>query len=708
MSGLDFFFNPGSVAVAGVSRDESKIGRVIYDRLLENKRAGLLQADLYPVGASGGEIRGARVYRSLDEIGSGIDLVVVAVPAAAVPDLIVDAGRCGVRAAVVVSGGFSEAGNHMLDRRLREAVAVSGVRVLGPNTVGVLDPYTGVETFFTKPVKPFSDGKYARTITYPPQGGVALISQSGALAYFIIDSLGERNAGLRAAACVGNQVDVNIAELVGYFAEDRLTKVVAVYVEGLDDGREFLNEVLRARRAGKQVVVLKAGRTAAGGRAAYTHTASMVGEWDVYYGAFRQAGAVVVDNVRELVDVAFTASLQRPPKNRKAFVLSNAGGFSVMASDLAAIGGLELPHLPEDAVARLEHLKQSGILPAIVVPSNPLDLSGSATPQAFEEAYKALSGEFGIHLLMPFHLPPAMDDTVVERLSNLAAASGATVVACDAGGSEWALRMRRLFVERGVPALSSVEDAVRALCLYSQAYTPSRSGFPPAQLREGEVSPIPRAQLHELLERYGLETAGEKVVFDEAEAVEAAERIGFPVVMKVASYRLPHKTDVGGVVVGVDTAEAVVKTFERLSSLAHRLGVGDEGVVVQETVKGVELLLGAKTDRVFGPVVTVGVGGVFTELVRDFITFVSPVDEEEAGMMLAMLRSSRLLAGFRNLPPADPHHLTRAIASFSRILYENPSIHQLEINPLMVLGSIIKAVDFRGLRTAADPKPTNI
>ncbi|MCS6769209.1 MAG: acetate--CoA ligase family protein [Candidatus Caldarchaeum sp.] len=702
MNILNVFLDPKSIAVAGVSKDVSKIGRVIYDRLMEKKKAGLLNADVFAVSVSLKELDGQRVYGGFSEIEREVDLAVIAVPAQYVPDLVLDAGRSGVKAAVVVSGGFSETGDTVLDKKLKEVVEKTGLRVLGPNTIGVLNPYTGVETFFTVEFKPFSDGRPARTIAYPPKGNVAVVSQSGALAYYIIDSFGERGVGLRAAVCVGNQIDVDVAEVVEFFSEDDLTSVLAVYIEGVSDGRKFLNTVLKARRAGKHVVVLKAGRTKAGEKAAYTHTASMVGDWETFAGALRQSGAIVARTVREMVDVAFAASLQRQPKNRRTFVLSNAGGFSVMASDLAQELGLEVSRLPEDVVAVVESLKKAGKMPSIVVADNPLDLSGSANPDAFEEAYKAVAGSgfYGIHLLMPFHIPPAVDESVVWRLAKTAKDCGATVVACDVGGSDWAVRFRKLFVENGIPAYHSVEDAVQTLSLYIQAHTPTRSHFQPYRPTDGQHHPIPRQELNQLLKAYGLETASEQVVYGEDEALEAAEKLRYPVVMKIASAKIPHKSDVGGVVAGLDSGQSVSAAFRRLSELARRLGVEEEGVVVQETVKGVEMLLGSKIDKFFGPVAIVGFGGVFTELLRDFITFVAPLEESESMLMINTLKHQNLLKGFRAYPAVDTSLLAKTITQFSRIPFENPAIKQLEINPLIVYRDQAKAVDVRGLKSA--------
>ncbi|MEM0481544.1 MAG: acetate--CoA ligase family protein [Nitrososphaerota archaeon] len=701
MGELDAFFNPRSIAVIGVSRHPDKVGRVIYDRLLNNRRLGILKAEIYPINPELRELYGHRVFAGLSEINEKVDLVVIALPASQVPQAILEAGQNGVKAAIVVSGGFSELGNDQLTESLRRAIKQSGVRVLGPNTVGVMDSYTGVNTFFTREVKAFSDGRTAQSFIFPSKGNISVVSQSGALAHYILDTLGERGVGVRAVACVGNQIDVSIPELLSYFANDALTSVVAIYIEGIRGGRELLNRFLELRRKGKQIVVLKAGRTLAGKRTAYTHTASMAGEWETYVGAFKQAGAVVVDNVKELAEVSLALSLQKPPRGKRLAILTNAGGFSVIASDLAQANGLEVIQLPKDSIEKMERLKRDGKIPPVAVVTNPVDLSGSADSAAFEEAYRIVSecGVFDMHLLMPFHVPPMMDERVVYKLAEIARASDAVVVGCDTGNTEWSVAMRALTIKNGIPAYKDMEDAIRVLTLIANIFTPSRESFPVHDAGSSEVSePIPRADLLELVSKHGIQVAREEVVFTEDEAVEAAESIGYPVVMKIASEKIAHKTDVGGVLLGITDRAQVLEAFKKLMQVAEKLEVRGSGVIVQETAHGIELILGSKVDETFGPTVLVGMGGVFTEVVRDFITFVSPVQGDEADEMLNRLRLSKLLDGFRGYPPVDRKALRETIVNFSQILIENPSIAQLEINPLMAYGERIVAVDIRGWR----------
>ncbi|MDW8063165.1 MAG: acetate--CoA ligase family protein [Candidatus Caldarchaeum sp.] len=696
MNGLSAFFKPASIAVAGASREPEKIGHVIYKQLKQNKEKGLLAADIYPVNPYVNQIDGDKVFKGFGEIGKPVDLVVVAVPASFVPDVVKDAAENGAKAAVVVSGGFSETGNDRLENALRQIVQTSNLRILGPNTVGIMDFYTGVDTFFIREFKTSLNGGSLKNMAYPKPGAVALVSQSGALATYFIDAFAERNGGIRAVACVGNQVDVKAEELVSFFVEDELTKVLAVYVEGVADGRSLLNHVLKARKLGKQVVVLKAGRSKTTEKAAYTHTASMVGEWDVFVGAFRQAGAVVVESVKELVDVAYAASLTNFPQGRRLLVLTNAGGFSVSSSDLAELNGLELLQFPEDVIEGLVSLRSSGKIPPIVVPNNPLDLSGSATPEAFEASYGLLSGLGDIHLLMPLHTPPAMNESVVEKLVKKAKAVHKTVLVCCPGSSEYAALFRRLFSENDVPVFRDLEDALRVAGLLAKTITPQRDSFPHVRsAAAGSAKPMSRSALISLLRENCLEPVDEIIVFRESEALKAAREIGFPVVMKLASEKVAHKSDVGGVVLNLSGESQVVEAFRRLMNLAAKLGVEGDGLVVQETFKGLELIVGGKNDRVFGPVVTVGLGGFFTEALRDTVSLVAPAEPHEVKTMLQYLKHKQLLYGFRNIPPADIDTIAKAVTNFSNIIIKNPNITTIEINPLTISHKKAKAVDFR-------------
>jgi len=703
MRDIDAFFNPASIAVIGVSENPAKLGTVIFRRLLESVKLGKLKAEVYPVNPRLRELDGVRVYSSVSEINGGIDLAVVAIPAQFVPSVIRDFGK-KVKTAIVISGGFAESGRRELDEELRRAIKETGVRVLGPNTIGVLDPYSGVNTFFLPRVKTLVDGREAENLPEPFPGNVAIIFQSGALSEMLMDFLYANRVGVRAVACVGNQVDVKIEDFMRYFAEDDLAEVIAVYLEGVEDGRSFLNAAAEASEK-KPVVILKAGKTETGRRAAYTHTASIVGNIDVYRGAFKQAGVIEVDSIGEMVDVVKLFSMQKPARGKRLLILTNAGGLAVLSADLAFLKGLVVPELPEGVKKELERLKEEKTIIPIVVVHNPLDLTAQASSEAFEKAYRILASSklFDLHLLMPSHQPPPVDDTVIDRLAGIALKSGAVVTACELGESEWARIFRKKFDEYGIPAYSELRRAIEALSKFVQYKRIKRGRFPPPLSKnklefrnEAGGRPLYWEEALDILREYDINTPRMRIVSDEREAVEAVEELGLPVVLKIYSDEVAHKTDVGGVLVNLRNKEEVLRGYRILRERVREIGVGWRGILIQEMVEGVEILLGSTWDRVFGPTVSVGVGGIYTEILRDFSVRVAPIDFREAEKMLEELRLRRLLEGFRGMPSVDKEALAKLISRFSKIIYENPSLKQFEINPLIASGRRFFAVDVRG------------
>ncbi|MEM0452003.1 MAG: acetate--CoA ligase family protein [Nitrososphaerota archaeon] len=705
MNYMEYLFNPRSIAVIGVSANPSKLGSVIYHKLMKNKKAGILKAEVYPVNPKLSQIGDVKVYPRISSIDNEVDLVVIAVPAESVPEVLREAGENNVKVAIIISGGFAEIGRNDLDRELRKIIEETGIRVLGPNTLGIVDPYTGVDTFFLPTYKPLSDGRIAESLPEVVAGNVAVISQSGALSEVIMDCLKVSGIGIRAIACVGNQVDLSIEDFLEYFAEDRFTKVIATYIEGVRNGRRLLNALVKASSK-KPVVILKAGKTEVAKRAAYTHTASMVGNIEVYRGAFKQAGVIEVDNMEEMVDVVKVFSMLEPAKGNKLFVLTNAGGLAVITSDLALNYGLTLPDIPSDMKNILEKMRDEGKIPSIVVIQNPIDLTAQGTSEIFEEVYKIVSSTnyYDLYLLMPSHQPPAVDDTVIDRISKIALQNHHKLVVCEHGESEWSKIIRERFDSLGIPAYSDVKRAIRALSALASYKKPENRFFkdPPKEDKIRWLRDLPDGSLRiehavRILNEYDIETPKTILVRDRVELLEESKKISFPVVVKIYSGKITHKTDVGGVIVGVKNLGELEESYRMLENRMRELGLEWEGVMVQEMASGIELLVGSSWDNVFGPTITLGIGGVLTEILRDFSVRVAPVEPEEVIEMVNDLKMKKIFEGFRNIPPVNMEKLSEKISAFSKIIFENPSIKQLEINPLMVYGDKIVAVDVRGI-----------
>ncbi|MCS7125425.1 MAG: acetate--CoA ligase family protein [Aigarchaeota archaeon] len=702
---MKFLFNPRSIAVVGVSRDPLKLGSIIYHKLMRNKTLGILKAEVYPVNPRIRDLDGARVYSKISEIGESIDLVVIAVPAEVVVDIVREAGENEVKTAIIISGGFAETGRKDLDEELRRAISESSIRVLGPNTLGVLDLISGVDTFFLPHQKPLSNGRMAENLPEAILGNVAVISQSGALSEILMDCLKAGGVGIRTIVCVGNQIDLSTEDFLRYFAYDESTKVIAVYLEGVRDGRRFLNALIEASSK-KPVVVMKAGKTEVASRAAYTHTASMVGSIQVYRGAFKQAGVVEVEDMEEMVDVVKAFSMLNPVRGNKLFVLTNAGGLAVLSSDLALQYGLAIPDMPVKVKEDLEELKKHGLIPQIAVVQNPLDLTAQGSSESFEQVFRivASSSLYDLYLVMPSHQPPSLDDTVVDRLSSVARKYNVPMVVCEYGESEWSRLIRERSDKLGIPSYTDIRRAVKALSALTSYKRPIERSFkyPIKENRLRWIDSLPDGPLSEdsaikILKEYNIEAPKTFRIMEEIELEKIMEHLSPPLVLKISSSKITHKTDVGGVLLGINTLEELVEGFRLLKKRVGDLGVEWEGATVQEMVRGVELILGSSWDAIFGPVVTIGLGGIYTEIIRDFSVRVAPIEPYEAEEMINELKMKKMLEGYRGSPRVDLKKLANAITSFSSIIFENSSIKQLEINPLIAKDDKFYAVDVRGL-----------
>lgn len=698
---IEAFFNPKGIAIVGVSSDPSKPSSAIFKRLLENKEAGLLRAPLYPVNPKYKEIDGHKVYPSVSAIEGDVDLVVISIPAELTPGVVEDCGRKGVRAAVVISGGFAEAGRRDLEEKLVSTARKYGMRVMGPNTIGLLDPYSGVDTLFLPRRKRLSTGEELESLPEPRPGNLAIITQSGALGEIIMDTLNESGVGIRALIGVGNQADLGVEEFIEYFAEDERTRAILLYLEGVRDGRRFMKSAHKASKK-KPIIALKAGKSSAGAKAAFTHTASMVGDIEVYRGMFKQVGIVEARDIEELVDFGKAFSYLDPPKGKRLLVLSNAGGAAVLASDIAPQYGLQLPAVGDEEARRLEELKGRGAILPMVVISNPLDLTGSATNEAMIEAYRALafSDKFDMHIVIPTHQPPTIDERVIQGIADVAKEAGKPVVGCEMGESEWSKLFRRLMDGAGIPSYPTPERAVRAL--YGLTLYRRKEAIDLELAEEDRLTWLPRGEMDmetasRVLEEYGIRVPESGFAGTPEDASRIAEMIGFPVVLKAKVAGISHKTDIGGVVVGLENGRDVERAFKEVSRRVSAAGFSFQGAYVQRLVSGVEIILGSVRDEQFGPIITVGVGGVYAELLRDISVRVAPVSKEEALEMLNEIKLKKLLEGFRGMEGVDKGELAELIARFSRILPENPSIEQMEINPLMGRGRELYAVDVRGL-----------
>jgi acetate---CoA ligase (ADP-forming) len=673
MSSLDAVFAPRSVAILGVSRNPAKLGF----QLLQNVTKSGYDGAVYPVNPSGESILGLPTTRSVEGLPEGLDLALVSLPAVAVPDAVRRLGARRARAAVVLSSGFGEVDDagRGTEAELRAIASASGLRLVGPNCMGV---YSGPARL---------NGTYFWDLPILP-GGIAVVSQSGAYGGLIFRHLGSRRLGVARFLSIGNQIDVEIAEVIEYLAADRATTLIACFVEALRDGRRFVEIAQRTVRA-KPIVVLKGGRSSAGRRAAGSHTGSLAGADDIYRAAFDGAGVVVADETEEFFDAieALVVAGARRPASPAVAVITVSGGPSVMAADAAERSGLAVPPL-----AALVREQLRALLPPFAAVGNPVDL----TPQVDRErigaavqvtlADASVAGAVAIDVGLDI---PEFADAVIGA-SNV---TGKPVVAFTADAPKIAER----FNASGVPTLPSPERAVRAWrALWLARPRPARRTIPDQPLADDisralaeAAGALPYRLARRVLEAVGIRFCREAIVASPDAAGDAADRLGYPVVVKADVEGLLHKTEAGAVRLDLMTRSAVV---DACTTLRARLGA--PRFIVQERVgPGAELLIGGKRDDTFGPVVVVGLGGILTEVVRDVSVRLAPVDRDDAEAMLREGVRERLLAGPRGLPRPRDAALTDAIVGVGRLMLAAPRVMEVDVNPLVVSAGSAFAVD---------------
>lgn len=676
---LDAVFTPRRVALVGASQERGKVGRLLWDNLAS------FPGEVVPVRAAGGTINGIPAYARLRDVPGEVDLVVVAVPAAVVPEVIEDAGAKGIPAAVVLSGGFAETGE--AGRRLEAAVLTAaqagGVRVIGPNGLGVQNCDVPLNASMAAGLPPGG-------------GGISLVTQSGAYG-MAIHTLGVEERARFAKLCsVGNQIDVTSAELLDHLAADPATAVVCFFLESLPDGRAFY-EAARRATAHVPVVVARTGRSAAGARAARSHTAALAdGDAAIERGALVQAGVIQVRSGLEMTDVARALATQPAPRGRRVGIVTNSGGTGVELTDLLAAEGLDVPALSDLLQAELAEL-----LPAHGSPTNPVDVTpvwgrfSTLYPQVVDRL--ARSGE--VDVVIPILLQRAAADAAVAAgLRDTVQALRAEhhpvpVYVCWVAPRE-ARPNADLLQDAGIPCFDWPERTARAVAHAATHGTrvPRAAVATPHTATADPPPPGPVApdRARRLLEDAGIPLVSTRTCATAELAAAAAPELGFPVVAKLSHPDVLHKSDIGGVRTGLPDVAAVAKAAREL--LALRPG---GQVLLQPQLTGVELIIGGLRDPRFGPAVMVGVGGVFVEALADVTFGVAPLDDHDAEDLWHRLRAQPVLAGARGGPSVDHGALVAVTRRLGDLLVANPWIDEIDLNPVIATDERVTAVDWR-------------
>jgi acetyltransferase len=687
---LASFLDPHSIAVIGASRDPSKVGGSV----LANLRSAGFAGRIVPVNVRATTVQGLPAAPSLQAVDGPVDLAVITVPAPAVLSALEACVAKGVGGAVVISAGFRESGEDGRKReaQLREWLRDQPIRVLGPNCLGWIRPSRRLNVTFAPGM--------------PEAGGIAFVSHSGALAVAILDWARERRMGFSLFASLGNQADLTEADVLEAVTADAETRVVAAYIEGVADGRRFF-EALCAAAAVKPVVLLKAGRSAEGARAVSSHTGALAGSDQAFDAAVKQAGALRAGTVEELFDLARGLVSQPLPRGRRLLVVTNGGGLGIVATDAAREAGLAVD--PLDAAVR-ERLAVA--LPPTASLANPVDLVGDADAARYSHALHAIGGA-GVDAALVVLTAQAATDSLGVARAVIGATRGWSIPVAGAfvGGARVAPGARA-FEEAGIPCYPFPEPAVRTLA--GMARLAERRGrraeparFPVrveeseaalARLRASGRSTLGMAELEPVLGSYGIPCAAARPAATPAEAASVAERLGFPVALKLRSPDITHKTEVGGVRLGLGSAGEVAEaaTAMLVSVRAARPEARLEGVLVQRMAPpGKELLLGMIRDPQFGPLVVVGFGGIYVEVLKDTAARLCPLSVREAHEMLGELRMAPLLKGVRGEPPVDFDALAETICRFAQLAAAAADLVELEVNPLVAGPGGVMAVDAR-------------
>jgi acetyl coenzyme A synthetase (ADP forming)-like protein len=691
--GLQHFFAPESVAIIGASTKPGKVGHDILRNMID---AGFKGA-IYPINPSAKEILGLRSYASVREVAGPIDLAVVVVPAPIALEVMNDLGAKGIDSAIVISAGFKESGPEGVAREyeLKALADRYGIRVVGPNCLGIISTSIGLDASFA-PV-------------FPNRGSIALMSQSGALATAIIDWSVEHNIGFSKFVSFGNAVDVGVIDLLRAWEDDPETKVIVGYIEGLRDGPEFIR-VAREVSAKKPIIIVKSGSTQAGARAVSSHTGSLAGSERAYDAAFLQSGVIRARSVEELFDYAVAFAYQTLPRSRYVAIVTNAGGPGIMATDAIERAGLELASIDAGTVEKLRTK-----LPEASNFYNPVDCLGDADAARYRFSVDAVLADPHVDAVLTVLTPQAMTQPLETAQGVAEAAAGEkSVLSCFMGGSAMERAVTYL-TEQQVPNYAYPERAVNSLAAMAR-YREWREEpadqlvrFQADQGRVRELFERIRAEgrlglgemeSRDVLMAYGITVPESRVATNAEEAAEFAEQIGFPAVMKIVSPDILHKSDIGGVKVGIADRQQAMDTFELMMLRAKRFMPSADlrGVSVQQFVRGTrEVIVGATHDPQFGPLVMFGLGGIYVEVLKDVAFRVAPFGEKHARRMVDEIQSAALLHGARGERPADIDAIVEVLLTVSQLVTDFPEILEMDINPLKVgePGAGAVAVDAR-------------
>jgi acetate---CoA ligase (ADP-forming) len=676
---LEKMFYPASVAVIGASKEQGKVGRAVLDNLV----AGF-GGRIYPINPKADEIDGLKCFRSVLDVPGEIDLAVVVIPAKLVPGVVRECGEKGIKYLVIISAGFKEVGPEgaHLENEVKTIARQYGIRIVGPNCLGIINTVSRCNASFARGM--------------PPRGNVSIITQSGALGTAILDWSAMTGVGFVNFVSLGNKADLNEIDFMEAWLEDDQTQVILAYLEGISDGQRFL-QVARKVSKRKPIVVVKSGRTSAGARAVSSHTGSLAGSDAAYDAAFAQSGVLRAGTMDEFFDLAGGFSAQPVPKGDRIAIVTNAGGPGILATDACEKYGLKLAYLSAGTIDRLKTT-----LPPAASVYNPVDVLGDASASLYRFALETVLADPGVDGVIVLATPQAMTDVagIADVITTIRKTTDKPVLPGFMGGVE---------MEKGVKVLEknlllNYDDPERAaytmrmLTRYqgvrNRTYdTPRRFEADRAAVQR-VIDDARRAGVNVLglealpvLEAYGIPTLKYRIVNGADRAVAAAREIGYPVVMKIVSPQIVHKSDVGGVRVGLEDDRAVTDAYNRMMRDV-RTAVPNcviTGVLIQQMAPGGrEVILGMNRDSQWGPLIMFGLGGIYVEVLKDVQFRVAPLAEKDALGMIYGIKTHQLLEGVRGEKPADIPKLVELLERLSQLVTDFPDILELDVNPVKV------------------------
>ncbi|MDQ7779662.1 MAG: acetate--CoA ligase family protein [Planctomycetota bacterium] len=693
---LDCIFKPRSIAVIGASTKRGTIGHAVLHNLVVHEFAG----KLFPVNPKAPVVHSIKCYPDVMSIPDEIDLAMVIVPRDAVLGVVEECGKKGVKGLVIISAGFGEVGERGRDfeRRLTDMVRRNGMRMIGPNCMGVVNTAPNVSMSAT-----FASA-------FPGDGKVAYLSQSGALGQIVLELARDMGLGLSMFASLGNKADVSANDILEYWDGDDRTKVILLYIESFGNPRRFTKLARKISRV-KPIIAVKSGRTTAGARAVSSHTGSLAGLDVAADALFDQCGVLRVSTVQELFDLAVVFANQPLPKGNRVAVVTNAGGPGVLFVDAAVSLGIDIAQLSDQTKATLrKHV------PAEASVENPVDLIGSATPERFKVAVEAVLKDPNVDSVVAMFVPPLMIETRAVARAVAEAATGATkpVLACFMGTEESRSEFNKMR-ENPIPVFSFPETTAKALAgmkkyrrLIERPEGQIRQFTCETAVLESIVARARNAgrdmltdmEVRQALQCVGIPVAKSMMAGTMESVVQAAEEIGFPVVLKINIPGISHKTDLGGVTLDIRNNEELIKHYMRLARIVEKHGSkgAPDCFIVQEMVRGgKEVILGMSFDPSFGPLIMFGSGGIYVEAIKDVVFRISPITDLDAQEMIEQIRAYPLLRGVRGEPPVDFDTLVEILLRVSWLVTNLHEIGELDINPFMICekGKPSKAVDAR-------------